>query len=140
MLVEPDVFRRLAFGKEQQVGFNAGVRVKHTVRQAHDGVQVALLGEQLFDLGFHTFAKQRTVRQHHRRTAVFRQHFNNQLQKQIRRLASLHLCREVLLDAVFFGAAERRVGDDHIQLFIPRRQRLVEGVVVTDLHRHFDAV
>ena len=57
MFVEPDVFGRLAFGEEQNIGFDAGVRAKHAVRQTHDGVQVALFGQHLFDFGFYAFTK-----------------------------------------------------------------------------------
>lgn len=32
MLIEPNLFGWLTFGKEQQVGFNAGIGVKHTIR------------------------------------------------------------------------------------------------------------
>ena len=31
MLVIPNGFRRLAFGEKQQIGFNAGVGVKHAI-------------------------------------------------------------------------------------------------------------
>ncbi|GDL80318.1 Uncharacterised protein [Escherichia coli] len=32
MLIEPNLFGWLTFGKEQQVGFNAGIGVKHPIR------------------------------------------------------------------------------------------------------------
>src|SRR5690606_25263122 len=65
VLVVPDMLGGLAFGEEQQVGFDAGVGVEHPIGQAHDGVQIAL-GEQLFlDAAFAAFAKQKAIGQHH---------------------------------------------------------------------------
>ena len=43
MFVIPDALGRLAFGEEEQVGFDAGVRGEDAVGQADDGVEVALL-------------------------------------------------------------------------------------------------
>ena len=78
--------------------------------------------------------------QYHRRATVFRQYFHNQLQEQIRRFAGLHLCWKVLLNTIFFRATKRRVGNNDIQLFIPGGKRFVQGVVVTNLYRYFNAV
>ena len=50
--------------------------------------------------------------------------------------------REVVLDAVFFHAAEGRIGDDHIDAVLGAvvAQRASQGVVVADLRGHVDAV
>lgn len=40
----------------------------------------------------------------------------------------------------FFGAAKGRVGEDHIDIAIPTRERFVEGVAMANLHRHLDTV
>ena len=60
----------LALGEEQQIGFDAGVRVKHAVGQPYDGVQVALGEQFLFQPGFHTFTKQEAIPQYHRRSQL----------------------------------------------------------------------
>lgn len=70
VLVVPDGFGRLALGKEQQVGFDAGLGVKNAIGQSDNGVQVAL-GQQLFlQAGFGAFAKQKAIGQYHRCTAI----------------------------------------------------------------------
>ncbi len=48
MLKIPDLLRRFAFGKEQQIGIDARVRVEHAFGQAHDGMQVARGKQMLF--------------------------------------------------------------------------------------------
>jgi len=51
VFVKPDLLRGFAFGEEQEVGLDAGVRGKDTVGQADDGVQVALVQQFLLDAG-----------------------------------------------------------------------------------------
>ena len=63
VLVIPDVFGRLAFGEEQQVGLDAGVGSEDAVGQADDGVQVALFEQLFLDAGLDAFAEERAVRQ-----------------------------------------------------------------------------
>src|SRR5262252_8412273 len=46
VLVEPDLPRWLALRKEQQVGLDARVGIEHTIGQANDSVQVALLQQE----------------------------------------------------------------------------------------------
>jgi len=42
VFVKPDFLRRLAFGEEQEIGFDAGVGSEDAVGQPDDGVQIAL--------------------------------------------------------------------------------------------------
>ncbi|MNN75392.1 hypothetical protein D3C81_1916930 [compost metagenome] len=103
-------------------------------------MQVALAGEQLLDLGFDPFAKQGTVGQHHGGATALFQDFDDELQEQVGSFTGAQIGREVLLDAILFGAAKGRVGEDHIDIAIPARQRLVEGIAVANLHRYLNAV
>ena len=57
VFVKPDVLRGRAFFKKQQVGADGRIRLEHAVGQAHDGVQVALGHEVLFEPRFHALAK-----------------------------------------------------------------------------------
>ncbi len=61
MLVKPDVLSRRVFAEKQQIGFDAGIRCKHAIGQAHDGVQVAVFQQFFFDAGFNAFAKQKAI-------------------------------------------------------------------------------
>ena len=61
VLVEPDFPGRHALLKEQQVGADGRIGFEHAVGQAHDGVQVALFQQVLFEAGFYAFAEQRAI-------------------------------------------------------------------------------
>ncbi len=67
VFVIPDGFGRFAFGEEQKVGVDAGVGVKDTLRQAHDGVQVAFGEKLFFDAGFHALAEKGAIGQNNGR-------------------------------------------------------------------------
>ena len=61
VLVIPDFLGRLALGEEKQVGLDAGVGGEDAIRQADDGVEIAL-GEQGFlEPGFDAFAEEGPV-------------------------------------------------------------------------------
>ena len=114
MLVEPHLFGRRALGEEQQVGLDAGVGVEHAIGQANDGVQVAL-GQQLFlDAALDTFAEQKAIGQHHSGAAAVLEKVHDQHQEQVGGFAGTEGGGEVGFDAVFFHAAERRVGNDAV--------------------------
>ena len=70
VLVEPDLFRRLALLEEQQVGADGGVGLEDAVGQADDGVEVALLQQVLLEPGLDAFAEERAVGQDHGGAAV----------------------------------------------------------------------
>ena len=63
-------------------------------------------------------------------------------EEQVGGLPGAELGREVVLDAVLFHAAERRVGEDHVHPVLGSvvPQRAGQGVVVADAGRHVDAV
>src|SRR3546814_20389734 len=69
VLVEPDLGGRIqcvafsvlmAFFEEQKVRLDSGIRIEDAVRQADDGVQVALRHPLLLDARLDAFAKERT--------------------------------------------------------------------------------
>ncbi len=132
MFVVPDVLGWAAFGEEQQVGFDAGVGRKHAVGQAHDGVQVALGQQLLFDAGFDAFAKQGAVGQHQGGAAVDFEDVFDEHQKQVGRFFGAHVGGEALLDAGLFNAAKGRVGEHHVHPvgLAVVAQRAGQGVVV----------
>jgi hypothetical protein len=61
VLVEPDILCRFAFFKEEQVGADRGLGAEDGVGQAHDGVQVALFEQVLFEAGLHAFAEEGAI-------------------------------------------------------------------------------
>ena len=69
-LVVPDFFGGFALGKENQVGVHSGVGVEHALREADDGVDIALFKEFFLDGGFHALAKKRAVGKHNACAAV----------------------------------------------------------------------
>ena len=81
MLVEPDFFGWLAFGEEENIGFDPGIWVKYAIWQTNNGVYIALFGQQFLDFGFDAFTKQCAIWQNYGCTAFIGQHFNDQLQE-----------------------------------------------------------
>src|SRR3546814_1890221 len=72
VLVEPDLGGRIqcvafsvlmAFFEEQKVRLDSGIRIEDAVRQADDGVQVALRHQLLLDARLDAFAKECAIRQ-----------------------------------------------------------------------------
>ena len=61
MLVIPDFLGRLALGEEEQVGLDAGIWGENAVRQADNGVEIALGEQSFFQSSFHALARQITV-------------------------------------------------------------------------------
>ena len=142
VFIIPDMLSWLALCEKQQVGFNAGVRVKYTIGQAHNGVQVAFLQQFFLEPGFHTFAKEETIGQDHSGTALTFEQVNNQRNKQIGGFAGTKCGREVVLDAVFFHAAKGWVGDNNVDTIFAGivTQRAAKGVVVLDVGGCVDTV
>jgi hypothetical protein len=62
--LKKELEHRVARGELQKenVGLDAGIRVKDAIRQPHEGVQVALFEKPFFDAVLHTFAKEESVR------------------------------------------------------------------------------
>ena len=142
MLKVPDLLRRPALRKEQQVGIDARVRVEHSFGQAHDGMQVARAQQVFLQARLHALAEQRPIGQHHRALPAILQQFHDHRQEQVGGLLGLELLREVLIHARFLHAAKRRVGQDHIHLvvFIVILIRTARQRVIVDHLRHLDIV
>ncbi len=120
VLVEPNLFRRLPLGEEQQVRLDPRVRTEDAVRQPDDRVQVAL-GQQLFlDRRFDPFAEQRAVGKHDRAPSAVFQQREDQHQKQVGGFSRAELLRKIGFDAVLLHAAERWIGDDRIDAILGR--------------------
>ena len=142
VLVVPDVLGGPALGEEQQVGLDAGVGIEHAVGQADDGVQVALFQQGLLEAGLHAFAEQKAIGQDHGGAALVLEQLDDEGHEQVRRFARAQVGGEVVLDAVFFHAAKRRVGDDDVDavrvavVFVGAGQ----SVVVADVGGRVDAV
>ena len=118
VLVVPDFLGGLALGEEEQVGLDAGVGIEDAVGQADDGVQVALAQELLLDAGLHAFAEERAVGQDESGAAAGFEHAHDEDEEEVGGLAGAELAGEVGLDAVFLHAAEGRVGDDDVDVFL----------------------
>ena len=119
VLVEPDFFGGglLALGllgEEENVCLDAGVGREDAVGQADDGVEVALSEERFFEAGLHAFAEEEAIGQDHSCTTVVFQQFDDERHEEVGGLAGAEVGGEVVFDAVFFGAAEGRVGDDDV--------------------------
>jgi len=61
MLVIPDLGGGLAFGEEEQVCADAGVRIEYTVGQPDNCMEVALGEQCLLDTSLDTFSKECSV-------------------------------------------------------------------------------
>ena len=142
MFVIPDMLGRLAFGEEQQVGFDAGVGAEHAIGQAHDGVQVAFFQQFFLEAGFHAFAEEETIGQDHGGAALVFEQLDDQRHKQVSGFTGAKVAGKVVFDAVFFHAAKGRVGDDDVDpVFVGVvRVRAAQGVVVPDVGGCVDAV
>src|SRR3546814_2960367 len=91
----------MAFFEEQKVRLDSGIRIEDAVRQADDGVQVALRHQLLLDARLDAFAKECAIRQDDSGAAAFFQKLDNQHQEEVRCLTRLERLRHILFDAVF---------------------------------------
>ncbi len=105
-------------------------------------MQVAGLQQLLLDARLDAFAEQRAVGQHQRGAAAVLQQVHDQHEEEVGGFAGAEGGGEVVLDAVFFHAAEGRVGDDDVDAVARAvvAQRAGEGVVVADVGRHVQPV
>ena len=114
MLVVPEFLRGRAFFEEKKIGADGGVGFEDAVGQAHDGVQVALLKQMLFQPGLDAFAKQRAIGQYHGSTATGFEQAHDEGKKEVCGLSGLKVLGKVALNAVLFAAAEGRIGEHNI--------------------------
>ena len=109
MLVKPDFLGWRALLKKQEVRADVGVRFEDAVRQADDGVEVALFHQVFLEPRLHSFAEERPIGQHHGSAAFGFQDANYKGQEEVGSLASLEVFGEVTFDAVFLTPTERRI-------------------------------
>ena len=109
VLVEPDVFGRLALLEEQEIRADAGVGFEDAVGQADDGVEVALLHQVFLEPRLDAFAEQRAVRQHHGGAATGLSRRMMRARKRSAVSRGLEVFGEVAFDAVLF--LRRRTAD-----------------------------
>ena len=142
VFVEPDVPGGLALFEEEQVGADGGIGPEDGVGQAHDGVQVALLQQVLLEPRLDALAEQGAVGQHHGGAPAGLQQPHDQGQEQVGGFLGSKVLGEVALDAVFFLAAEGRVGQHDVDavLLLPADVGPRQGVVVTHEAGVLDAV
>lgn len=114
VLVEPDLLRLRSLLEEEEVRADGGVGFEDAVRQADDGVEVALRKQVLFQAGFDAFAEEGAVGQDHGGAALGPEQADDEGQEQIGRLSGLEVLREVGLDAVFLAPAEGGIGEDDV--------------------------
>src|SRR5258708_3500981 len=100
--------------REKQVSADRRIGLEYAVGQANDRMQIAFLHQMFLETGLHPFAKERTIGQHHRSAACGLEQANDEGQKKVGRLASLKLFWKIAFDAVFFTAAEGRIGERNI--------------------------
>ncbi len=131
-----------ALGEEEEVGADAGVGIEDAVRQADDGVEVALGEEGFLDAGLDAFAEEGAVGQHESGAAAGLEDLHQEHEEEVGGLAGAELGRVVGLDAVLLHAAEGWVGDDdiHALLRAPVAQWAGKRVVVTNVRGDIDAV
>ena len=129
-------FGRPAFLKEDDVGLHAlAVRRERAARQAQDGVQVAVLHQNLEDLAGLAL-EQAVVRQHHRGASAGLEHRQDVLDEVELLVAGLD--GEVVAVGRLVRAlgAEGRIGEHHVVTLAA--VRLVDGVAEVDVR--LDAV
>src|SRR3546814_3888730 len=101
----------MAFFEEQKVRLDSGIRIEDAVRQADDGVQVALRHQLLLDARLDAFAKECAIRQDDSGAAAFFQKLDNQHQEEVRCLTRLERLRHILFDAVFLHRSEEHTSE-----------------------------
>ena len=142
MFVEPDLLGWLTFFEEQEIRADAGVRLKDTVGQPHNRVQVAFLKKVFLQTGLYAFTEESPIWQHDGGTAVTAKNTNNECQKEIRCLTRLEVLREINLDSILFLAAKRWIRQDHIHAVLRAITHVGSGerIRVTHKARVLDAV
>ena len=143
MFVKPDGIGGFALVKEQQVGFDRGVRGKHTFRQADDGVQVALAQQQLLELGLEAVAEHKAIRQYHGGAAIFfQQFFDDQRHEHVGGFPGFKIAGKIGTDAILLIAAERRIGNQAIDFFVgtPIVPSPTQGVATFNLAGYFNTM
>ena len=106
-------------------------------------MQVEVGQQFFFERRFDAFTEQKPVRQDDGGPSAVRlQQMHDQRHEQIGGFPRLIFSREVLLDAVLFHAAKRRIGDDAVDPFLAViiLQRPAEGVVVANVGGHINPV
>jgi len=137
----PDFLRWCAFLEEEEVGGDGG-GVEDGLREADDGVEVAV-GEELFlDAGFDAFAKEGAIGQGESGAATGLEDLHDEDEEEVGGLAGAEVGGVVRLDAVFLHAAEGGIGGDDVDTLLraPIAERAGEGVAVADVGGDVDAV
>ena len=143
MLEEPDFLRGAPLLEEKDVGSDPGVGAEDPLGQAHEGVQAELFQQFALQCGLGALAEEKAVGQNHGCLAgVVFQKVHDQRHEEVGGLAGLVLAREVVLDTVLLHAAKGRVGDDKVHSISGAiiLERAAQGVVMTDVGGHVDAV
>ena len=104
----------LAYIVLEVVIIELAVGFEDAVGQPYDRVKVALLHEMFFESCLDAFAEQGAVGQDDGGTAAGSEQTHDEGQKEIGSFASLEMFGEVAFDAVFFLAAEWRIGEDDV--------------------------
>ncbi len=140
LFVVPDPLCGAGAIEEEQVGGDAGVGGEDAVGQAHDGVQVELFQQFLFDAGAHAVAEEGAVGDDdggasRRRRALELAH--DELQEEQGGFGGLLICREVVEDAALLFSSEGGIGEDDIDALAIADfgDRDVEAVAQRDLRR-----
>src|SRR5690606_27903851 len=113
VLVVPDLLRRRAFRKEEEVGPDTGVGIEDTIGQADDGVQVALVEESFLDARLHALAEEGAIGQDDASAAAGYEQLHGEYEEEVGGLARTELGGEVGLDAVLLRAVCRRLRHYH---------------------------
>ena len=142
VLVEPDFLGWGSFLEKKQICADGGIGLEDAVRQADNGVEVALLQQVFLEPRLDAFAEEGAVRQDHCGAAAGFEKAHDEGKEEIRRLACLEVFGKVGLDAVFLSPAEGRIGEDDIH---PVRLGVADigagqGVVMADEGWVVDAV
>ena len=114
--VKPSFFGWAGAVEEEDVGGDGGVGRKDAVRHADDGVEVELSEKFFLDGDFGVIgAEEEAVGQDDGAAAVLLETVHNESDEEIGGFAAAEIGREVLLDAVFFAAAVRRIHEDDVE-------------------------
>ena len=114
IIIEPDLFCRLSFRKEQDIGFHA-LGIKYTCRQAENGVQIKIRQQLLSYCFTGTSFKKNIVRQYYSCTASGLKHQHHVLQEVQLIILCLYIeIRTVDIDRTSRTRSEWRVCKYHI--------------------------
>lgn len=142
MVEIPNLFCWFALREEEEVRRNAGIGVKYPVRQSDDGMEVAIGEEFFLDAGRDAFSEKESVWQYHSRASSRFQNRHNEHKEEERRFRRLELGGEIMDDAGFYLASERRIGNDRVDRIVRSVvfERPRQGIVVPEVRRAFDPV